>query len=104
MLHSDYYANYRGPKLVKSVLDGTCITGKMTDLYGDLNNWQGCLWTHKEVFGNDSHGKKYRLDFKGDDGRDHWFYGFIDDINQFFNPPLATPMNQRLTDDSQSTE
>ena len=36
----------------------------------------------------------FKCEFKSEDGKDHWFYGFINDINQYFNPPLHTPMNQ----------
>jgi len=95
MLISDNYQNYRGPPLVKAVLDDVDITEQMRVLYGDKYNWQGCLWTYKEAFGNDCINKHFRFDFKGLDGRDHWFCGFINDINQYFNPPLTTPINQR---------
>ena len=62
-------------------------------IYGPDNNWQGYLWTYQEIFGKDCYGKNFRCDFESDDGRKHWFYGFINDIQQYYNPPLATPYN-----------
>ena len=94
MLYSDYYDKYRGPELVKCTLDNEDITEKMIEIYGPNHNWQGYLWTYKEIFGSDSQGKHFRYDFKGEDGREHWFHGYINDINQYTNPPLATPLNQ----------
>ena len=70
------------------------ITDKISAIYGTECNWQGCLWTYKEAFGEKSYGKNFRCEFKSEDGRDHWFYGFINDIDQYFNPPLHTPTNQ----------
>lgn len=95
MIHCEHYSSYTGPKLVRAVLDTEDITDKMTEIYGSQCNWQGSLWTFKEAFGENSINKHFRFDFKGEDGREHWFHGFITDINQYFNPPLATPMNQQ---------
>ena len=89
MLQSDHYKSYRGPPIVKAILGTEDITDEMKELYGENYNWQGCLWTFREAFGNKSVNKNYRVDFKGEDGRDHWFHGFITDQNQYFNPPLA---------------
>ena len=94
MIYSENYHNYRGPPLVKAVLGTEDITDKMKELYGESRNWQGYLWTNKEAFGANSLNENYRFDFKGEDGRDHWFCGFITDLNQYFNPPMATPFNQ----------
>jgi len=94
MLLSDHYKNYRGPELISAVLGGENITAKATQLYGENNNWHGCLWTYKEAFGDKCENKNYRFDFKGKDGKEHWFHGFITDMNQYFNPPLHTPINQ----------
>ncbi len=96
MLQSDHYKSYRGPPLVKAILGTEDITDKMKELYGENNNWKGCLWTFREAFGKNSINKNFRFDFKGEDERDHWFHGFITDLNQYFNPPLATPLNQLL--------
>ena len=96
MIRSDYYLNYKGPNLVKVIFDNNDITENVRPFYGENNNWCGNLWTYKEIFGENSLNKKFRFDFKSDDGRDHWFHGFIHDMDQFMNPPLATPYNQSL--------
>jgi len=96
MLQCECYESYKGPPLVKAILGNEDITEKMIELYGENYNWQGCLWTFREAFGENSTNKNFRFDFKGEDGRDHWFHGFITDLNQYFNPPLATPVNQLL--------
>ena len=41
-----------------------------------------------------SFSENYRFDFKDRNGQLHWFHGFITDVNQYFNPPLHTPINQ----------
>jgi len=89
MLETDYYLNYVGPTLVQVMLDNVDITDKIIPVYGENRNWCGCLWTYKEVFGKDSQGQHFRCDFKGDDGKEHWFHGYIHDINQYMNPPLT---------------
>jgi len=96
MLETDQYANYTGPNLTKVILDDEDVTETVREFYGEHNNWCNYLWTYKEVFGSYSQGKHFRCEFKGEDGREHWFHGYINDINQYMNPPLATPMNQRV--------
>ena len=94
MLYSEHYKSYRGPPLIKAVLGDEDITEEMIELYGENRNWKGYLWTYKEAFGEKSLNKNYRFDFKGEDGKEHWFHGFITDMNQYMNPPLHTPINQ----------
>ena len=103
MIHSDHYKNYRGPRLVKAILISPSpiggkidedITESIKKIYGPECNWHGYLWTYKEAFGEKSYGKNFKCEFKSEDGRDHWFYGFINDIDQYFNPPLHTPIDQ----------
>ena len=94
MLYCENYKSYKGPPLIKAVLGDEDITEEMIELYGENFNWKGYLWTFKEAFGEKSANKNYRFDFKGEDERDHWFHGFITDLNQYFNPPLHTPVNQ----------
>ena len=96
MIESSHYQSYKGPELVKTTLNGTDYTGNIKKIYGEKNNWSGCLWTYKEIFGSDSKGKHFRCDFKDEDGREHWFHGFIHDTDQYMNPPLATPVNHLL--------
>ena len=50
----------------------------------------------KVMKSEDCYGKNYRFEFKSEDGREHYFHGFINDMNQYMNPPLATPMNQNI--------
>jgi len=94
MLPCEHYKTYTGPKLIRVVLDTEDITENMSYVYGPDRNWQGCLWTFREAFGENSLNKHYRFEFKGEDDRDHWFHGFITDLDQYFTPPLATPMSQ----------
>ena len=91
MIDNDYYSNYYGPDLVRCILDGENVTNLVKEKYG-VNNWHGKLWTHKEVFGNDCLNKEFRCEFSSD--REHWFEGIITDLDDFFNVPLHTPMNQ----------
>jgi len=88
MLYSEQYQTYRGPPLIKATLGDQDITEEMKHLYGDKCNWQGYLWTYKEAFGENSANKNFRFDFKDSKGQDHWFHGFITDINQYFSPSL----------------
>ena len=94
MIICEHYQSYHGPQLVNAKLGDTDITEKIKELYGENHNWQGYLWTYKEAFGKDSYGKHFRLNFKDNNEKDHSFYGYINDINQYFNIPLHTPMEQ----------
>lgn len=97
MIESEYYKKYKGPKLVKCTFNDEDITEKMSKFYGETNNWNGKLYTYAEIFGDDCINKHFRLDFKSEEhGREHWFHGFIHDINQYMNPPQFTPMNQLI--------
>ena len=89
MIQCEHYQSYKGPYLVKAIIGTEDITENMIELYGENHNWQGFLWTYKEAFGENAINKHFRFDFIGDDGREHWFYGFITDLNQYFNPVLA---------------
>ena len=51
MLRSEYYENYTGPHLVKCMVDNIDYTPQMLVIYGEKNNWQGCLWSYKVIFG-----------------------------------------------------
>jgi hypothetical protein len=90
MSEIEHYKNYRGPKLVKAVLNNTKdITDVIQEKYGGDNNWNNKLWYVHEVFGNCDKGDKIYCEFISKDGRKHWFYTFIDDKTQYFNPPLV---------------
>ena len=87
MINCDHYLTYKGPNLVKVTFNNDDITDSIKPFYGENNNWCGNLWTYEEIFGPNSINKHFRFDFKGDDGREYWFHGFVHDINQFMNPP-----------------
>jgi|TARA_B110000208_G_C11593051_1_gene367023 hypothetical protein len=87
MIPSEYYQAWRGPTLSKSTLDTKDITNEMKLLYGPNKNWMGNMRTFREVFGKDSEGKSYQFQFVSECGQEHWFNGFIFDIDQLFNPP-----------------
>ena len=90
----EYYKNYQGPNLIKATLNNEDITEKLRNIYGKKNNWQGKLWKYKEVFGNNCNNKDFYCEFCCENKRKHWFNGSIKDIDQYFNPPLFTPINQ----------
>ena len=94
MILSDYYQNYKGPDLIKATLNDDDITELIYNFYGENNNWNGCLWSFKDIFTNDCFSKKFYCEFKSNDGRIHWFEGHIDTLDDIFNFPLATPINQ----------
>ena len=94
MIDSEYYNNYRGPDLTRARLNDKDITELIKEKYGELNNWNGKLYTFSDIFGEDSLNKNIYCEFKDETGRIHWFHSFIDNLNQYFNPPLATPMNR----------
>ena len=82
------YENYKGPNLTKAILNDIDITKIIQEKYGENNDWQGKLWKYNEIFGNSSLGKKIYCEFHSDDGRKYWFNSWIDDNNNFFNPPM----------------
>ena len=54
------------------------------------------LYTYSEIFPNKNKFYKFYIEFLSKDKRKHWFNGFInEDKNQYFNPPLFTPFNQK---------
>ena len=102
MIDCEHYKNYRGPKLTmaqiwedeKEKLD---ITEYIKEFYGHDKNWNGKLYTYEDIFlGRDSKSKFY-IEFLDDTGRKHWFNGIVGNSDQFFNPPLSTPINQNLS-------
>ena len=100
MIQSKYYHSYQGPPLINATLSNTRsphdtqdITPLIQEKYGTDHNWNGYLYTYYDIFGPECKGKNFKCDFLSKDGRKHWFYGTIHDIQQYFNPPLATPFN-----------
>tara|TARA_Y100000996_G_C22523769_1_gene643533 strand:+ start:1275 stop:1571 length:297 start_codon:yes stop_codon:yes gene_type:complete len=95
----DYYKNYKGPRLTSATMYDKDvridITEKIVDIYTDNFNWGGKLWKYNEIF-PESKGKNIHCEFIDDTGRKHWFNTFVEDEGQYFNPPLATPINQNI--------
>ena len=99
MLDSEYYQNYTGPNLTlaqiwKHGCDKEDITEHIKNFYGDNNNWNGKLYTYNDIFPGKDYTYKFRVDFIDEKGRKHWFHGMVGGDDQYFNPPLASPMNQ----------
>lgn len=101
MIESEYYKNYRGPNLILAQIwkhgeEKIDITEYMKEYYGKENNWSGKLYTYDEIFPHKDHKYKFKVEFVDDSGRKHWFYGMVGKHDQYFNPPLSSPMNQLL--------
>lgn len=95
--YSEYYQNYRGPRLTSAMMyqqdKQIDITDIIVDVYTDDYNWGGKLWKYNEIF-SESKGMNIYCEFIGEDGRKHWFNTFVDNEEQYFNIPLSTPINQ----------
>ena len=97
MIDSEYYQDYKGPNLTNAILnEKEDITKLIQFFYGEDNNWQCKLWKYSDIFGETSEEMKVYCEFHSEDGRKHWFSGNVENVNQYFNPPLATPMNQKV--------
>ena len=100
MIDFDYYKNYKGPHLILAQIwkiedKKEDITDYIKTFYGEENNWKGKLYTYKDIFPDKDSKYKFYVEFLSNNGRKHWFHGFVGEQNQFFNPPLHTPMNQQ---------
>ena len=98
MIESEYYQNYRGPNLTRSLIwrhgeEKLEITEYIKEFYGHKNNWQGKLYTYDDIFPHRDHKYKFRVDFVDNQGRKYWFHGMVGKPEQYFNPPLAMPCN-----------
>ena len=98
-MDTNYYQNYKGPNLVKAQLwkkgnEKENITDYINSFYGEENNWNGKLYKYSEIFPNKDSSYHFYVEFIDDTNRKHWFHGMVGELNQIFNPPLASPMNQ----------
>lgn len=98
MIDCEYYQNYKGPNLTLAQIwnkgeEREDITEYIQTFYG-LNNWNGKLYQYSEIFPNKDSSYHFQVEFKGEDGRKHWFYGQVGNQNQYFNPALAVTNNQ----------
>jgi len=94
MIESVYYQNYQGLPLKVATMDGDSIYDSIREKYGKNNNWNGVLWTYEELLGKDSGNKQFYFEFENKDGTKQWFNGFVNDIKQYFNPPIMINMSQ----------
>tara|TARA_B100001059_G_C17296490_1_gene315309 strand:+ start:64 stop:369 length:306 start_codon:yes stop_codon:yes gene_type:complete len=99
MIQSEHYKNYKGPNLTRAQIwkhgeEKLDITEYIKEFYGYDNNWQGKLYTYDDIFPNKNHEYKFKVEFVDDSNRKHWFHGMVGESEQYFNPPLASPMNQ----------
>ena len=105
MILSKYYRDYNGPDLVVAELwlnedDKETFIDYMKVFYGENNNWNGKLYTYGEIFPQREHhgldvadsgrlypagNHKFYLEFRGKDGRVHWFSGMVGSKEQIFN-------------------
>ena len=100
MIDCEHYQNYKGPNLTlaqiwKKGCQRENITENIKKFYGE-NNWNGKLYQYSEVFPDKDSSYHFYVEFIDSTGRKHWFHGMVGEPNQIFNPPLATPMNQRI--------
>ena len=80
----------RGPRLTLVTLNGIDITDRVKEYYGINNNWQGTLWKYSDIFGIHSLNRRYYIEYTRRDQKKHWTFGFINNINEHFNPPKIT--------------
>ena len=92
MIDSEYYGEIHGPELTKAILHNVSIIDNVREKYGQNNNWQGKLYTYKDIFGENSKGKKIYFEFQDTHGTKYWFHGFVNDLSQYFHPPLPKQM------------
>lgn len=101
MIDCEFYKKYKGPNLTcakiwKNGEEKLEITEYIKEYYGNKNNWNGKLYTYDEIFPGRDYKYKFKVEFLDKSGRKHWFYGMVGKPEQFFNPPLSSPMNQLL--------
>jgi flavodoxin len=91
MIDCEYYQNYKGPNLTLAQIWGDGeeredITDHIQEFYGS-NDWNGKLYSYSEIFPDKNNTYSFYVEFHGEDGRKHWFYGQVGYPNQYFNPP-----------------
>ena len=77
------------PQLSLVELNGINITEHVKQFYGIKCDWHNKNWKYNEIFGDDSWNKRYYIEYTTYDNRKHWTFGFINDINQYFNSPIV---------------
>ena len=100
MIDCEHYQNYKGPNLTlaqiwKKGCERQDITENINTFYGE-NNWNGKLYTYSDIFPGKDSSYHFYVEFLDENNRKHWFHGMVGMPEQYFNPPLATPMNQLM--------
>ena len=100
MIDCEHYQNYKGPNLTlaqiwKKGCERQDITENINTFYGE-NNWNGKLYTYSDIFPGKDSSYHFYVEFLDENNRKHWFHGMVGTPGQYFNPPLATPMNQLM--------
>ena len=98
MIDCEHYKNYKGPNLILAQIwrnedEKLDITEYIQNFYTENNNWNGKLYTYNDIFPGKDYKYKFKVVFLDDNNRKHWFHGMVGRPDQYFNPPLATPMN-----------
>ena len=89
MIDTEYYRSYEGPELTSCTVDNEDLTDKIRQVYGPEKQWKNTLNTYGELFGPASVGKTIAMEFRGDDGRRHWFYDYVADLESYSLFPKA---------------
>ena len=86
------------PELTLVTLNGVNITENVKLFYGVNKDWNNKLWKYYEIFGKESLNNRFYIEYMTIEGRKYWTFGFINDLNQYFNPPKV---KQRYNIESQ---
>ena len=89
MIVTEYYRSYEGPELIICTVGDENLTDQIREFYGSDRRWKNRLHTYGELFGPDSVGKTVRMEFLGNDGRTHWFYNYVHDLESYCLCPKA---------------
>ena len=89
MIEIPYYRSYEGPELTSCTVDSEDITDRIREVYGPGKRWKNLLHTYGDLFGLASFGKTVKMEFRGEDGRTHWFYDYVSDLEGYCLFPKA---------------
>ena len=86
MVTTTHFDNYQGPQLIQATLNQTNILDSIKEYYGEHNNWNHQFYSYKDLFGENSKGKRFYLEFQKENGRRFWYHSFVNDPSQLFIP------------------
>ena len=95
MLAYEHYTDYCGPEMHSCLIDGIDYTEAMRQVYGPDRNWQGLLYTYKEMLEGclklpDCSNTQFRIEYKDENGATYWEHSFVNDKHQYYNPTMFT--------------